>query len=408
MATYIYEAYNKDNKLVKGEYEANSKEEIMEYLSKKSLTPILIRSIHETRKGSRTGIFSIELFNKITSVDMMFLVRNLATTIKAGLSIVESLDILIKDTENNFMKKILQSSQAMIKNGQALSASFENYKNLFPPIFIGMIKAGEVSGQLDKNLSELAKFMSKEYALRNKVKSALTYPIILLIASVLVVVLMLIFVLPKLTASFAASGVALPLITKIFLFISKMLTWSFTLDIIVVIGIVYFFSYFRSTKIGKKFFFEVVSHTPIANELVKKVALVRFARTFGNLMGSGLSVVESLTISSESINNHRYSEVIEFAIEDIRNGIPISDSLSKYPELFPNLLISLITVGERTGSLEEILITFADFYEEEVDNQLKQLTSILEPVLLIIMGLMIGAIAVSIILPIYQLVGHFV
>ncbi|OGI67657.1 hypothetical protein A2732_00195 [Candidatus Nomurabacteria bacterium RIFCSPHIGHO2_01_FULL_40_10] len=285
---------------------------------------------------------------------------------------------------------------------------FDAYKNSFPPIFIGMLKAGEISGQLDRTLAELSHYLSKEYMLRNKVKSALIYPIILLVASIAVVTLMLMFVLPKLTKSFIQSGVELPFITKVFLFISKILTWSFTLDIIVILGIIYFFVYFRTTQMGKKLFFFLVSHTPVASSLIKKVALVRFARTFGNLMGSGLSVAESLEISSETINNPSYTYAIEKAVIDIRNGLAVSDSLAKYEILFPNLLISLITVGERTGTLQEILVTFADFYEEEVDNALRELTSVLEPALLLVMGLMIGAIAISIILPIYQLVGNFV
>jgi type II secretory pathway component PulF len=173
-------------------------------------------------------------------------------------------------------------------------------------------------------------------------------------------------------------------------------------------ALVWFFIYFRKTKTGKKFFFFIISHTPVAKELVKKVALVRFTRTLGNLIGSGLSVVDSLEISSQSIDNHSYSRAIDKTIEDIKNGIPISEAISRFPELFPRILISLIVVGERTGALHDILITFSDFYEEEVDNELKELTSVLEPALLLLMGLMIGAIAISIILPIYQLVGHFV
>lgn len=403
MAIYIYKAYDKDNKIIDGEYEASSDKEVVDYLTKHFLTPV---SVHTTSKGK--NLLAIDLFDTVSSIDIVFLIRNLATTIKAGLSIVESIDILIKDTKKKLMKKILQGVKAKIENGQSLSAGFEDYKNSFPPIFIGMIKAGEASGQLDKSLSELARYLSKEYTLRGKIKSALTYPIILLIAATLVVTLMLVFVLPKLTQSFAQSGVTLPWITKAFLFLSNMLTYSFILDIVLVTGIITFFTYFRTTKTGKKFFFFVTSHTPVAKELVKKVALVRFAHTFGNLIGSGLSVVESLTIASQSINNQSYTDAINHAIEDIKNGVSVSQSLGKYPKLFPSLLISLIEVGERTGSLQEILVTFADFYEEEVDNTLKELTAVLEPVLLIIMGLMIGAIAVSIILPIYQLVGHFI
>lgn len=406
MPTYIYEAYNKDNKIVRGEYEASSSEEVVEYLGKHYLVPLSVKPTHIKAKNKR--ILSLQLFDSIGPVDILFLVRNLSTTIKAGLSIVESFDILIKDTKKKLMKEILQGVQSMIKNGQTLSSSFEVYKESFPAIFIGMIKAGEVSGQLDKSMAELSRYLSKEYTLRSKIKSALTYPIILLVASSAVVALMLIFVLPRLTKSFASSGVALPWITKVFLFISQVLTWSFTLDLVFLAGIVWFFLYFRNTKFGKKFFFSVISHTPVARDLVKKIALVRFSRTFGNLVGSGLSVIDSLTLSAESINNRSYSDAIKIVIEDVQNGLQVSEALAKYPELFPTLLVSLIIVGERTGSLEEILITFSDFYEEEVDNTLKELTSVLEPVLLLIMGLMIGAIAISIILPIYQLVGHFV
>ncbi len=406
MATFIYEAYNKNNRIVHGEYEATSTEEVVQYLNKHYLTPLSVKQ--GRAPGLSKKVLSFDLFDSISTVDIVFLVRNLSTTIKAGLSIVESLDILIQDTKKKLLKSVLQGVQAMIKNGQTLSAGFEAYRESFPPIFIGMIKAGEVSGQLDKTLAELARYLSKEYSLRGKVKTALTYPIILLVAATFVVVLMLVFVLPRLTRSFLQSGVELPWITKAFLFVSQVLTWSFTVDLIALAGLIWFFAYFRTTKTGKKFFFSVASHTPVARDLVKKVALVRFARTFGNLVGSGLSVIDSLTLSAESINNVHYSAAIEAVIQDVQNGIPVSEALGKYKELFPTLLINLIIVGERTGSLEEILKTFADFYEEEVDNTLKELTAVLEPVLLLFMGLLIGALAISIILPIYQLVGHFV
>lgn len=406
MTTFFYEASNKDNKIIHGEYDTISPVEVIDYLNKHDLTPLSIKSINDISRGK--DILSIQLFESISSVDIMFFVRNLAITIRAGLSIIESFEILIKDTKNKLMKKILEGVQAMVQNGQSLSTSFSSYKDSFPPIFIGMIKAGEVSGQLDKNLSELAKYLSKEYALRSKIKGALTYPIILLVASTVVVALMLMFVLPKLTQSFAASEVALPWITKVFLALSNMLTWSYIADAVVIAGIIFFFSYFRTTKMGKKLFFSIASRLPVADELIKKIALVRFTRTLGNLLGSGLSVIDSLTIAAESIDNLEYTETIEKVIENIKGGISVSEALGKYPKLFPNLLMSLIMVGERTGTLDEILITFADFYDEEVDNTLKSLTSILEPVLLLIMGLMIGSIAVSIILPIYQLIGHFV
>ncbi len=406
MAIFIYEAYNREGGLVRGEYEGVKREEVVEYLSRHDMTPISVEEF--TTRGKSGGVLSISLFESLTPVDVMFLVRNLATTVKAGLSIVESLDILIADSQKKIMKKVLQEAQGMIKNGLPLSKGFEAYSSSFPPIFLGMLKAGEMSGQLDKTLVELGKYLSKEYALRSKVKSALMYPAILLSASLGVVVLLLIFVLPKLTKAFAASGVDLPWITKFFLGVSSALTYSFTLDIVLLVVIIWFFLYFRTTRIGKKFLFWILARIPVAGDLIKKVALVRFARTFGNLIDRGLSAVESLELSSKSIGNIAYTRAIEGTIIDIKNGVPISEALRKYPDLFPRLLVSLVTVGERTGSLSEILLTFADFYEEEVDNKLKDLTAVLEPILLLIMGALVGAIALSIILPIYQLVGNFV
>lgn len=406
MAIFIYEATSHEGRIVRGEYEASSNDETVAYLIKRGLTPISVEALHSIGKGK--SILSIQFFDSIGPIDIMFLVRNLSATVTAGLSIVEALDILIADAEKASMKRILQEVQALIKNGNTLSKGFESYANMFPSIFMGMLQAGEMSGQLDKTLVELSKYLSKEYNLRSKVKSALMYPVILLVASSGVVMLLLMFVLPRLTKAFASSGVKLPWVTKFFLGLSNMLTYSFTLDIIVIGSIIYFVTFFRKTKVGKKFFFYILAHLPVAGDLIKKIALVRFARTFGNLLGSGISAVEALGLSSKSIGNQMYTNALTAVGQDIQNGVAISKSLEKFPDLFPRLLISLIIVGERTGTLHEILGTFSDFYEEEVDNKLKDLTVVLEPALLLLMGLLVGAIAVSIILPIYQLVGNFV
>lgn len=406
MAIFTYEAYNRDGVVQRGEYEGSSRDDIVAYLVKKEFTPVSIELMEGT-KGAKGGLLALTLFESLTPVDILFLVRNLATMMKAGLSVLEALDILILDAANPMMKRILRETQVMVKNGQQLSKGFENYKKSFPPIFIGMVRAGELSGQLDKTLGELAQYLVKEYNLRSKVKSALMYPAILLVASTGVVGMLLIFVLPRLTKAFLSSGVALPFVTKFFLGISSALTYSLYIDLGVVGFFVWFFTYFRKTVTGKKMFFWILMHAPVAKDLVKKVALVRFARTLSNLISSGLSAVESLQLSAQSIGNHSYTVALEFAITEVKNGKPISDSLGRYPDLFPRIFISLLIVGERTGSLQSILATFADFYDEEVDNKLKDLTAILEPLMLMFMGILVGAIAVAIILPIYQLVGHF-
>lgn len=404
MPIFIYEGYNREGVIVKGEYETSTREDTVDYLLRRDITPI---SVSPLRKAKGELDLSVSLFEKITPVDILFLVRNLGTTVKAGLSVVEALDILIADTGKKIMKDMLIEVQALVKNGQPLSVGFQNYADSFPPIFIGMLQAGEASGQLDRTLAELGRYLSKEFTLRAKIKSALMYPVILLVASVGVVVLLLIFVLPRLTKAFASSGVTLPWVTKFFLGLSNAMTYSFILDGVVLALTIWFFTYFRTTKTGKKFFFEVISHVPVASEMVKKIALVRFTRTLGNLMQSGMSAVDSLESTAHSIGNQKYEAAIIAVVDEVKNGLSISAALGKFPDLFPRLLVSLATVGEKTGSLSGILLTFSDFYEEDVDSKLKDLTAVLEPILLLIMGLLVGSIAFSIILPIYQLVGHF-
>ena len=405
MSLFNYEAYNKDGAIIHGDFEASSKEEVVEYLGKRSLSPISIKKAGEG--GKKKGLLATSLFESVTSVDIVFLVRNLATTIKSGLSMIESLDILIADTEKKIMKDILIKAQSNLKNGLPLSKSFEGDKKYFPRVFIGMLRAGEFSGQLDKTFDELGRYLTREYNLGKKVKSALTYPVILLVASLLVVALLLIFVLPRLTKIFQTAGAEVPAITKFFVIVSGFLSQNLIFDVVFFGGLIWFFTGFRKTELGKDVFYKIFSKVPVSRELIKRVILVRFARTFGNLIASGISAVEALELSADSVGNKTYRKIILESAEEIKNGVSVSKTFIKYPNLFPSILTSLMGVGEKTGTLGKILVNFADFYEEDVDNKLKDLTALLEPLLLLFMGLFVGAIAFSILLPIYQLVGKF-
>jgi len=222
------------------------------------------------------------------------------------------------------------------------------------------------------------------------------------------VVLLVVFILPRLTKVFSQSGIQLPLTTKILVAVSHVISFSPILDILVFIFLFWFFVFFRKTLIGRKLFEKVIFHIPIVKELVKKVVLVRFARALSGLIGSGLSIIEALKLSADAVGNYTYQKIILTAVEEIQSGAPLSKILQKYPNFFPRFLTGLMTMGERTGTLEYVLKTFADFYDDEVDNLLKDLTTFIEPLLLLILGFIIGVIAISILLPIYQLVGKFV
>lgn len=402
MPIYLYEATQSDGAPVIGEMESDSKQAVIDYLGRRNLIPISI-----AEKGHAKGSILSFSFDKITPQDRILLTRNLATSIKAGMSIVEALDIMIADSSKQIMKEILLTAKTNVQSGQPLSATFAAYSKYFPSIFVGLLKAGEASGHLDDNLEELARQMAKDYALERKVKSAMTYPLILFVGSALAVTLLLGFVLPKLAKTFVQSGVQLPLLTRIFVQIGEIITYSWALDLFILALVIYFFAHFRKTKLGKKIVAFILFKTPVLRELVKKSALVRLTRTLGSLLKSGMTINESLTLTGESVGNDRYKHAVLLAKKQVLGGVPFSKTFEDFPELFPRFLTSLILVGEKTGTLENILKIFADFYEEELDNALKDLSTYIEPVLLLAMGLVIGAIAFSILLPIYSLVGQF-
>ncbi len=403
MATYRYEAYEKDGAIVRGELDAGGKEEVLTYLHRRNLTPVLVEDAKEGQGLSK----NITLFEHIDSVDILFLVRNLATAIKAGATIMDALQILSADTSKGIMKRMLQDVQSSISSGLPISKAFEAYRSVFPVAFIGMLRAGEATGDLGGTLSTLSDFLRKDFSLRARVKSALVYPAILVVASTGVIALMLIVVLPRLSGIFSSQNLQLPLITRFFFGLSKALTFSFTLDVVVVVGFIAGIFVMRRTEKGKRLLVKILSHTPIASDVMRKVAIVRFARTFGTLVSGGVVAIESLEITRESIGNVAYEDALTKAIEDMKNGSPLSRTLSGYPDLFPNILLSLIRVGEQTGTMGQILSSLAEFYDEEVDNRLKDLTTILEPLLLLVMGGVVGGVAIAILLPIYQLVGKF-
>lgn len=404
MSLYVYEATNKEGEIIRGEFEAVDKGQVVEYLERKNLIPVAIDEKGAVRKS---GGLSFALFERITALDRIVFVRNLAASVRAGLSVVEALDILINDTDKNLMRNIMIQAKINLQNGQPLSATFSAYRKYFPVVFVGMIKAGEASGRLEHTLEELNHHLTREYGLIKKVKSALAYPVILMIASVGVIALLLIFILPRLIKTFKTSGVELPLVTKIMIKISEALTFSPILDVAVVFVSAWFFIYFRKTKIGRRLLLKIYFKLPIVSALMKKVALVRLTRTLGSLISAGLPITEALQLSADSASNDTYKNAILKSKEQIKSGTPLSKILEQYPKLFPRFLTSLILVGEKTGTLEHILKNFADFYDEDIDNTLKDLTTFLEPLLLLFMGLVIGAIAISILMPIYQLVGEF-
>jgi type II secretory pathway component PulF len=399
---YYFEATDQQGVLQTGEYEAETESAVDDYLQKRHLIPVLIRP--------KTGSLlqgDISLFSTINTMDRITLVRNLAATTKAGLSILESLDILAKDATKVIFKKVLSQIKSNMENGQALWQSFQYYKQYFPPFFVGMVRAAETSGKLDTTLDELSQYLSREYNLVKRIKSAMAYPFILLIASFVVTFILLGFVLPSMEKTFERSHISLPFYTRFMLAIGHGITYNFFLDFVVLLLVAAGVIMARRSTSIQNFLTRIYFHIPLVSELLKKVVLVKFARTLGSLLSSGALITESLQLAADAVGNEYYKRAILKVLVDVSRGVSLSKALASQGKLFPNFLISLVLVGEKTGTLENILKTFADFYDEEVDYTLRTLTTFLEPALLLVMGMIVGVIVLSILLPIYQYVGSF-
>jgi len=405
MPSYIYEVIDKNGKTIKGELIAASRDEALGMLERRHMMPVEV-----AEKGSvGRSLSTINIgFERFSALDRIILVRNLSVTLKAGLSLLESIEILIADSTKKKTLDILLTAKAYLQNGQDLSAALAKYPRYFPAMFIGMVRAGEQSGELDRSLEELSQQLSKEYSLGKKVKSALAYPMILLAASAGIVVMLMTFVLPRLAKTFSQSQVKLPWLTSALMALSKFITSHVFVDIAFLAFLGWLWWFVRRTDRGRNLLAELLFSIPAARNLMKKIILVRLTRTLGSLLSSAMSITESLELVSKVINNRRYQAVLDRALQDVKNGSPISNVFRDHAELFPRFLTSLVAVGEKTGTIDQVLKTFADFYDEEVDNALKDLATFLEPVLLLLMGIIVGVIALAILLPIYQLVGNFV
>lgn len=407
MPVFIYRALNKEGHQQEGEVQAESRGMAIEYLQREKLTLLFLEKIGYIEKKKFSFLSLFFLGSGIDASDKVFLTRHLSAILKSGISLSEALEILGEDTEKPLFRKILSDAKMNLERGQPLSATLESYAQYFSPVFIGLVKAGEASGTLEETLEGLGDQLRRDYEMKKRVQSAMIYPAILLSASLLIVVLLLTFIMPRLTKALLQAKVTLPWITRFLIGLSKIFSSNPIVTLLVFILLSISFFLFAKSKFGKKIIIRVLEKSPISGSLIKKLALVRFSRTFRNLLKSGLSAFESLDITARTIGIQSYEKTLLNIREEIKKGSTISDSFKEKKEFFPQLVISIIAVGEKTGTLERSLATIADYYDEEADRILKNIVSLIEPALLVVMGIVIAGIALSILLPIYQLVSSF-
>lgn len=381
----------------KGEVEAKDASQAAALLRTRRQVIITIKPKNEFQEE-----FIEKTLHQISFAEIVVITRQLATMISSGLILSESLDILAEQQPNPRLKKVLTAISSDIKGGLDFASSLEKYPEVFPNIYSKLIRAGQVSGKLDAILNQLADSLEKERAFKSKVKGAMVYPILVVCMMVGVSMVMVFFVVPRLTSLYAESGIELPITTKILLAITGFfLNFWWLILILVVVGVISAQRYI-STPTGRLNFDSLMLRIPFVSKIVNLVVLTNFTRTFALLSSSGISILDSIKIVGSVCGNKVYENALDSAYLGVERGLTFSNQILAAP-VFPKLVGQMIKTGEETGKLDAIMFKLADYFESEADNSLKTVTTVIEPVILVILGVGVAFLVISIIMPIYQL-----
>ena len=395
---YRYRAVAANGQIIEGLHDASTEKEVVSMLKSSNYMPISIELTAES--GSSMNIS----LKKVTKKDLAVFCRQFYTMLNAGVTIVKSLDILEKQTDNKLMKKATISIYEGVQKGMTLSESMRIHERIFPPILINMVEAGEMSGSLDTIMERMAVHYEKENKIENKIKGAMIYPLVLAIVATTVVVFLLIAVMPTFVGMFEGSGMELPMPTKILLAISHSLQNYWYMYIIIQAFLIYGIAYYNKTEAGGLVIDTMKLKVPIFKDTNIKIATSRFTRTLSTLLSSGIPLMHGIDIVSKVIGNRYISLKLENAKEEIRKGVPLSRTI-KDSKVFPPMVDSMIKIGEESGSLDEILNKSADFYDEELEAALQKMTELLQPLMVVVMALIVGFIVISIALPMFDMVN---
>lgn len=401
MLTYKYTARDSaTGEKIKAEVQAENEQSAAKLIRDQGYAPITI----ELNDGLSKGIGKI--FNKVHTKDKILFSRQLSTLINAGLPLVQSLRSVAEQTQNKPLKIIISQVIGDVEGGQAFSVALSRHPKVFNQVFVNLIAAGETSGNLDTSLDRLANQQEKDAEVLSKVRGAMVYPIIVLLVMFAVIVFMIVKVLPQVEILYEGlPGARLPILTRILLALSRFII-NYWFYVIIAIGILVFFTTrWARTFGGKRFFDKAKMKMWPIGPLFMKLYMARFARTGTTLVASGVPLIQMLEITSRSINNVHIDTSIRTAIEKVKGGKALSEALDGDPN-FLDLVPDMLRVGEQSGSIEEMLAKTADYYEREVDNQIKTVSTIIEPVLMIILGIFAFIIVAAVLLPIYKLAGQ--
>lgn len=400
---FKYIASQPDGSIVESEVDATSKAEVLNYLINRGLKPVSIKPVAKDLI-EKAGIFG----GRINLTDQIFISKYLALMLKIGMGLLQAVNILIEDFDKRVVKSLLLEVRTGIEKGQPFYLTFARYPKVFSQVYINLIKAGEASGNLEVVFENLSTSLTKEKALKDQIRGALIYPILLLSLSILILIFLVTFAIPKIAGVFLESGFKPPLFSRVVfsvgLFFGKY--WVFILGggALVIFSLFYLYNF---SILFRKLITSSLQELPVVKKLAKKIALQRFAATLSPLIRAGLPLTESLEITAEAVSQVELKDaLLRISREGLARGLTVGEAFKREP-FFPKTVINLVAISEKAGHLEDVLSTLADFYIGEVDNALKTLVAFLEPVLLLFIGVIIGGIALAIIIPIYQLTTQF-
>lgn len=400
MPTFNYEALNNENKTVRGTIDGLDRNSVVASLTKQGLKPLQVTMQSEALKKG----FAL-LKPKVKLTDLVLFTRQLSTMVSAGVPLLRALNTLESQMENKRMQEILQGIIKDVQGGAQLGDALAKYPDVFSDIYVNMVRAGEAAGIVDDILKRLASQVEKTASMRKKIKSASTYPVVLLSLTTLAFFGLMLFVIPKIGQILKDLGgpdAKLPAMTLAMMAVSDFLVKNWPFVIGAIFGAITVFRRWAKTPVGKLSVHKFVLKVPILKTLVMKIAVARFTRTFSALIGAGVSVVEALKVTSRALGNEVFRIEVEKAAIEVVNGKQLSQAIEG-GKLFPGIVPQMLAVGEETGQTDVVLIKVAEFYEEEVDATIDSLSSILEPVMIVIMGGMVGLIAANVMGPIASL-----
>jgi len=393
---FEYEAKNPQGKIIQGEMRAETAKQVENILWKNKFAVITI-------SPKKKGVFRVRLFERITVRDRAVFARQTATMLSAGFPLLQAMSVIVLQTMNEKFKEIINSIIKDLEDGQAFSTALTKHPKLFSGVYINLVKSGESTGKLPKVMDEIATDIEKQASLNAKIRGAMYYPIFVTVALIGVAVLMMIKVIPQLKQIFEDAGVQLPWTTRAVLWVSWLLVnwwWALLIGVVLISVGVYF--YIR-TKSGRWNYDKLKMKLPLLKEVIKNIYMERFSRTFSLLTFAGVPILDTIKISSKVIGNVVYEKELEAVYKDVERGVAFSTPLMRRGKLFPPMVSQMIAVGEKTGKLETILESVAKYYQEEIDRQVKALASLIEPILIIIIGLGVGIMVFAVIVPIYQI-----